>query len=141
MQLELLRRFRDDTTPATTGQPRRTVADLLDGAARIRANRQRRQAAQRAEEQTRRETTRALARERRLDELANDEETAWTRVTEMIATRQPGEYDNAIKLLTDLQTLAERDDRPHEFTQRCALIRQEHARKTTLIRRLDRANL
>lgn len=49
----------------------------------------------------------ALARERRLAELADDEEAAWTRVAEMIATRQPGEYDNAVRLLTDLQTLAE----------------------------------
>lgn len=59
----------------------------------------------------------------------------------MIATRTPGEYDNAVRLLTDLQALAERNERPHEYTQRCAVIRQEHARKTTLIGRLDRANL
>jgi hypothetical protein len=141
VHMELLRRFRDDTTPPVADRPRRTVADLLDGAAHIRADRQRREAAQRAEEQTRREATRALARERRLDELAGDEEAAWTRVHAMIATRQPDEYDNAVKLLTDLQTLAERDDRTHEFTQRCAVIRQEHARKTTLIGRLDRASL
>jgi hypothetical protein len=141
VHLELLRRFRDDTIPATADQPRRTVADLLDGAARIRADRQRREAVRRAEEETRREASRALARERRLAELADDEEAAWTRVAEMIATRQPGEYDNAVRLLTDLQALAERDDRPHEFTQRCAVIRQDHARKTTLIARLDRANL
>jgi hypothetical protein len=141
VHLELLRRFRDDTTPATAGQPRRTVADLLDGAARIRADRQRREAVRRAEEETRREASRALARERRLDELADDEEAAWTRVAAMIATRQPGEYDNAVRLLTDLQALAERDDHPDEFTQRCAVIRQEHARKTTLIGKLDRANL
>ncbi|MFL6122611.1 hypothetical protein [Actinophytocola sp.] len=141
VHLELLRRFRDDTLPTTTDEPRRTVAELLDGAARIRADRQRREAVRRAEEQARREASRALARERRLDELADDEETAWTRVAEMIATRQPGEYDNAVRLLTDLQALAERDDRPHEFAQRCAGIRQEHARKTTLIGRLNRANL
>jgi hypothetical protein len=76
-----------------------------------------------------------------LDELAGDEEAAWGRVHAMIATRTPGEYDNAVRLLTDLQTLAERDDRPQEFNQRCAVIRQDHARKTTLIGRLDRANL
>jgi hypothetical protein len=39
--LELLRRFRNDTTPTAAAQPRRTVADLLDSAARIRADRQR----------------------------------------------------------------------------------------------------
>jgi hypothetical protein len=141
VHLELLRRFRDETTPAVAGQPYRTVADLLDGAARIRAERQRREAVRRAEEQARRKASRALARERRLDDLADGEEAAWTRVAEMIATRQPGEYDNAVKLLADLRALAERENRPHEFARRCGALRQEHARKVSLIRRLDRANL
>jgi hypothetical protein len=141
VHMELLRRFRDDSTPPVPVEPRRTVADLLDGAARIRAERQRREAVRRAEERAQRETARALARERRLDDLADDEEAAWTRVHAMIATRKPAEYDSAVTLLTDLQALTERDDRPHEFTQRCAAIRQEHARKSTLIDRLNRANL
>jgi hypothetical protein len=54
VHLELLRQFRDDTAPAVADQPRRAVADLLDAAARIRAERQRREAARRAEEQARR---------------------------------------------------------------------------------------
>jgi hypothetical protein len=138
---ELLRRFRDDTTPALASRPRRTVADILDGAARKRVERQRREAAQRAEEQVRRDTAMALARERRLDGLADDEEAAWARVHAMIATRNPIEYDSAVTLMADLQALAERDDRPHEFTRRCAAIRQDHARKSTLLDRLNRANL
>jgi hypothetical protein len=141
VHLELLHRFRDDTTSAVTGRPRRTVADLLDGAARLREERQRREAVRRAEDQARHKASHALARERRLDDLADDEEAAWTRVAELIATRQPGEYDDAVRLLTDLQALAERGDRPDEFARRCATLRQEHARKTTLIGRLDRANL
>jgi hypothetical protein len=46
VHLEPRRRFRDDTAP---DQPRRTVADLLDTAARIRAERQLRETARRAE--------------------------------------------------------------------------------------------
>jgi hypothetical protein len=141
VHIELLRRFRDDTTSRPAGQPRRTVADILDGAARIRADRQRREATRRAEEQARRENARALARERRLDELAGNEEAAWARVEKMIGTRSPGEYDNAVRLLTDLQALAERDDSPHKFAQRVVVLRQNHARKSTLIDRLNRANL
>lgn len=141
VHLELLRRFRDATTPAAADRSRRTVAGLLDGAARIRADRQRREAARRAEEQARREAARAIARERRLDELADDEEAAWARVHAMIATRKPVEYDNAVRVLSDLQALAERDDRPHEFARRCATLRLDHARKPTLIDRLNRANL
>lgn len=141
VRMELLRRFRDETTPTSASPPQRTVADLLDGAARRRAEQQRREAARRADEQVRRETARALARERRLDELAHDVAGAWARVEDMIATRKPGEYDSAVTLLTDLQALAERDDRPEEFSRRYATLRQDHARKPTLIDRLNRANL
>jgi hypothetical protein len=38
---EMLRRFREDTATTSSSPPRRTVADLLDGAARRRAERQR----------------------------------------------------------------------------------------------------
>lgn len=141
VHMELLRRFREDTTPPVVDRPRRTVADLLDGAARTRADRLRREAVRQAEEQARREHDQALARERRVTELAADEEAAWANVRAMIATRTPGEYDNAVRLLTDLRALAERNDRRDEFTQRCAAIRKEHARKITFIERLDHANL
>jgi hypothetical protein len=48
--MEMLRRFRDEHTTKIPDPPRRTVADLLDGAARRRADRERRKAAQRADE-------------------------------------------------------------------------------------------
>ena len=72
------------------------MADLLDGAAQRRADRQRREAAQSAEEQARREKTRPLAREQRLDELARTEDAAWSRVDAMIDTRKPAEYDGFV---------------------------------------------
>jgi hypothetical protein len=40
VRTELLRRFRDDTTPTTPATPRRTVGELLDDAARRRAGQQ-----------------------------------------------------------------------------------------------------
>lgn len=141
VRMEMLRRFRDETTPTRADQPRRTVADLLDTAARRRAKGQRREAAKRAEEKARRESAKALANERRLAELARDEEAAWARVDAMIATRSPAEYDAAVALLTDLRALAERDSRPREFAQRSAVLRQDHARKPSLLKRLNGANL
>lgn len=141
VHMELLRRFRDDTTAARDDRPRRTVADLLDGAANRHAEQRRREAARRTGEKVRHETARAVAREHRLNELADDEEAAWTRVHAMIATRKPAEYDSAVALLTDLQTVADRADRDDEFARRCAAIRQDHARKPTLLDRLNRANL
>ncbi|HEX5119450.1 MAG TPA: hypothetical protein VFW65_30030 [Pseudonocardiaceae bacterium] len=141
VRMELLRRFHDDNAPITTVPLRRTVADLLDDAAHRRTDRQRRQAARQAEDDVRREQACVLARERRLDRLARDEYTAWARVEAMIATRKPTEYDAAITLLTDLQALAERDDHYDTFTARTLELRRTHARKPSLLQRLDRASI
>jgi hypothetical protein len=141
VRMEMLRRFRGETAPTISVPARRTVADLLDDAARRRADRQRRLAAQRAEDEARREQARALARERRLDELADEEDAAWSRVDALIATRKPAEHDATVTLLTDLQALAERENSYDTFTLRTIALRQTHARKPSLIERLDRAGI
>ena len=141
VQMEVLRAFRGSTAPTVPVPARRTVADLLDDAARRRAARERLLAARYAEDEARREQARALARERRLDELDRDEDAAWSRVDALIDTRKPGEYDAAVTLLTDLQALAERQDRYDTFTLRTIALRQTHARKPSLIERLNRAGL
>lgn len=120
VRMELLRHFRNghrrgDTAPIIPVPARRTVADLLDNAARRRADHERRLAAQRADDEARQEQGRLQSRERRLDKLADDEDAAWSRVEGMIATRKPAEYDAAVALLTDLQALAEREDRYDTF--------------------------
>lgn len=141
VRMELLRRFRNHAAPRHPAPNRRTVADLLDNAARRRADRQRRLAAQRADEEARREQARIRARERRLDKLAGEQEAAWSRVEAMIATRKPADYDTAVTLLTDLHALAERDGHNDTFTTRITALRQTHARKPSLIQRLDRAGI
>ena len=141
VQMELLRRFRGDTAPIIPVPARRTVADLLDDAARRRADRERRLAAERAEDEVRREQARLQARERRLDKLAEAEDAAWSRVEAMIATRKPAEYDAAVTLLSDLQALAERDGHYDTFTARMIALRHTHGRKPSLIERLDRHSL
>ena len=55
VRMELLRHFRRDTAPIIPVPARRTVADLLDSAARRRADRERGLAAQRAEDEARQE--------------------------------------------------------------------------------------
>jgi hypothetical protein len=139
--MELLRRFRGDTTPTIPVPARRTVADLLDDTARRRADRERQTAAQRAQDEAHREKTQARIREQRLNELAGEEDAAWSRVDAMITTRKPAEYDAAVTLLTDLQALADREDRRHTFTVRTTALRQTHARKPNLIERLNRAGM
>ncbi|TNC21448.1 hypothetical protein [Amycolatopsis alkalitolerans] len=138
---DMVRRFRGTTATKDTEQPRRTVADLLDAAARRRADRQQREAVRRSEEEARREAARALAQQRRLDELARDEPGAWSRIDAMIATRKSAEYDAAVALLTDLRALAERETQLDEFTRRSRALRQRHARKISLLDRLTRAGI
>ncbi|TCN40749.1 hypothetical protein EV644_10531 [Kribbella orskensis] len=141
VRIEMLRRFRGDSAPTVPSPTRRTVADLLDDAARRRADRKRHLAAQRAENEVRREQARAQARAQRLDELATEEDTWWSRVDALIDTRKPAEYDAAVTLLTDLRALAEREDRYDKFTLRTTALRRTHARKPSLIERLDRAGI
>ncbi|QUH05010.1 hypothetical protein HUO13_33295 [Saccharopolyspora erythraea] len=141
VRMEMLCRFQDESTQSVPSPPRRTIADLLDQTARRRAERHHQESRQRAEEDARRKQARALAREQRLDELARDKEGAWSKVDAMIGTRKPTEYDAAVSLLTDLRALAERDARSHEFAQRAAALRQQHARKPSLLERLNHADL
>ncbi|SNR93779.1 hypothetical protein SAMN05216276_1001330 [Streptosporangium subroseum] len=141
VRMELLRRFHGEPKNDHGDLPRRSVAELLDAAAERRQERGRRIAAGRAEEEARRERERALAREKRLEALAQDEDGAWLRVNTMIGTRKPGEYDAAVELLGDLRAVAERADRLDGFTRRFMLLRQEHLRKPSLIERFDRAGL
>ncbi|WP_433269036.1 hypothetical protein ACQPZF_05830 [Actinosynnema sp. CS-041913] len=141
VRMELLHRFRDHTTPPATAPQQRTVGELLDETARRRAERQQQEEAKRVEEEARRERDRALAHQQRLDELAQDEQAAWARVDALIATRKPADYDAAVALLVDLQTLANRENRPHDFTRRHAALRQAHKNKPSLIARLAHVNL
>jgi hypothetical protein len=73
--------------------------------------------------------------------LAAEQDQAWQRVAAMIETKKPKEYDAAVELLADLKSLSERDGHTASFTQRVPLLRQEHARKPSLLDRLDRARL
>ncbi len=138
VRTELLRHYRGDTASATA---RRTVADLLDAAARRRADRERRLARERAEDEARREQALSLAREGRLNRLAEEGDAAWSRVDELIATRKPADYDAAVTLLTDLRALAERKNLDDAFASRITALRQTHARKPSLIERFNRAGI
>ncbi len=61
-------------------------------------------------------------------------------VNNLIATRQPKSYDEAVQLLVDLRDLSRRNDGT-DFHVRLEALRAEQARKPSLIHRLDRAGL
>ncbi len=140
LRTELLRRYhgRSVGEPATGG---RTAGELLAGAETRWTTRQRLAEERKAAERARQAQAAAAAREQRLDALAAQQEEAWQRVATMIETKKPKEYDAAVELLADLKALSERDRQTTVFSQQIRRLREEHARKPSLLERLDRAGL
>lgn len=138
----LLRRYRaEHSSSASSTTAPRTAGELLAAAADLPAERERRDAEQREQERARRERSEAAARQRHLETLAADQRGAWRRVDSLIATKKPREYDTAVQLLADLRDLSERDGTTPLFQQRLAAVRAVHARKPSLLERLDLAGL
>jgi hypothetical protein len=119
---------------------RRTVAELLGEAERARDERRRVEAEKAAKERARVEREAANARVKHLDMLAGTERALWKRVDELVATKQPKRYEEAVVVLTDLRDLALRHGGA-DFARRLEALRTEHARKPTLIQRLESAGL
>ncbi|GAA1505626.1 hypothetical protein GCM10009827_019090 [Dactylosporangium maewongense] len=140
LRAELLRRY-GGGAPIEPAGGGRTVGELLAGAQRRWAARERQTQERKAAEQARREAAAAAASEQRLDELAADPEQAWQRVAELIATKKPKEYDAAVALLADLKALGERDGQRKAFRGRIHQLCQAHARKPSLLDCLERAGL
>jgi hypothetical protein len=123
------------------GVTRQSVGDLLV-AADTRKEEQRRANAERAaREKTQRERLEALARTRYLRNLAKREPAAWRRVDDLIATRRPAEYDQAVKLLADLRELGALENRVAAVDAQIRRLREQHAKKESLLARLRRAGL
>jgi hypothetical protein len=143
---ELLQRFRrseatahDRASDDVAGS--RTVEHLLV-AAEQRAEARRRAAAKRAaEERARREREQAAARARYLDGLAGREPVLWQRVDALIETKRPADYDQAVRLLKDLHDLGAHSGQGTAFDARLSQLRERHARKPSLLSRLDQAGL
>ncbi len=123
------------------GDTPRTVSELLARAEARRAARLREQAERERKERERRAREEAARRARYLAQLANREEQAWQQVEELIATRRPGFYDQAVELLRDLRDACAQAGRADAFGSRLQSLRARHARKDTFIRRLEQAGL
>jgi hypothetical protein len=137
---ELLRRYNgDEDQPAVGGG--RTAGQLLAGAEERWTKRQRAADKRKAAERAHQEKAAEAARQQRLDAIAADPEQAWQYVRTLIAIKKPKEYDLAVALLTDLKAIAERDNQGNAFIAQVRQLREEHARKPSLIDRLDRAGL
>jgi len=138
---ELLQRFLKERgggdTAATTG---RTVGQLLRAAEAYTTERKRIEAEKRAKEKARREREAAIAREKHLDSIVGREAKLWTEVDSLVATKQPKNYDQAVKILVDLRDLAARG-KSGDFGLRIEALRQAQAKKPSFIERLRKAGL
>jgi hypothetical protein len=120
--------------------PRRTVGELLAAAEAWSNESARAEALRLAKKEDRRKRAEAAAREKRLDSLAGTEAALWTRVENLIDSKLPKNYDEAVTLLVDLRDLDKRKNRD-DFSARIKTLRRKHAYKPTLIKRLEKAGL
>jgi len=141
LRAELLRRSHGESTDGPHLREPRTVAELRDAAAARRVERERLAAIERARKRARRERDAALARDKRLEELALHEEQAWGQVDASIETKKSAGYDSAVELLSDLRAVSERKGRQEAFVKRFAELREQHLKKSSLLERFDRAGL
>jgi hypothetical protein len=120
---------------------RPTAGALVRRAKEIAAARAKREAEEAAREKERRAREAAAAREKHLDRQAAREHELWPEVHTRIAMRLPKSYDEAVALLADLHDLARRRGGPGlaGFMARLRELKAAHARKPTLIARIDRA--
>lgn len=80
------------------------------------------------------------SREKHLNSLIGKEITLWKDIENLLLTKQPKQYDQAVKILLDLRDLAAHEG-PLEFNSRIATLRQTHARKPAFIERLRKKGL
>ena len=141
-QAELLKRFRDSRDPRQCRAAKaRTVAELLAAAEKLADERRRKETERANRERDRREEEERRARERYLKNLAPRKADVWVKVDQLIASKQPKKYDEAVALLRDLRDLGRRDGNTREIGARLRELQIQHQGKPTFIRRLREAGL
>ncbi|MBU4490147.1 MAG: hypothetical protein KKE79_05885 [Actinobacteria bacterium] len=120
---------------------RRSVVELLARVEEIALERRKKEAEQRVREKARSERERAAKWKKHLESLVGKEGGLWAEVDQLIATRQPKRYDEAVSLLQDLHDLADMQGRNSEFLLRMNALYSEHTKKTTLVERFRKAKL
>jgi hypothetical protein len=144
LRTELIQRFQQIVSTKDNSKmdkQLRSVEDLLSKVETLAAERKRRAAEQKAKEQARKKKEKALAREQYLESLADREGSIWKKVGELIDSKQPAKYDEAIKLLVDLRDLNKKTATEKVFKQKLKAICANHYRKVGFLNRLQKAGL
>jgi hypothetical protein len=145
-KIDLLRRFRHHRLPSKSRSGRedsqpRTVSQIMTVAQSHAALRIRREAERKAAEQEKRERARTAARVKYLDRLAGREAQIWEQVDALVQTKQPNNYDRALRHIVDLRDLAARRGQQVHFDAALEQLRVNHCAKPTFLRRLSDATL
>jgi hypothetical protein len=119
----------------------RTAGELCARAEVIAQERRRKEAELKAREDARRERERTAKRKKYLESLDGKEADLWSKIDELIATKQPKRYDEAVSLLQDLRDLGELKGGSSAFSSRMDALYTAHSRKPSLIERFRRARL
>ena len=69
------------------------------------------------------------------------ESSLWSKVDELIATKLPKRYDEAVSILQDLHDLAAMQGKSSDFSFRMRALHNQHARKPSLVERFRTAKL
>ena len=144
LKTELMRRFQQTVSTddqSKTKRKLRTAEELLSRAETLTAERKRRAAEQKARERARKKREKVLARKQYLESLADREDIIWKNVGELINTKQPAKYDEAVKLLVDLRDLSKETGKEKTFKRKLVTLSQAHYRKVTFMSRVQKAGL
>lgn len=144
LRTELLQRFQQTISTrdgSKTDKQLRSVEDLLSKAETFSAERKRRAAEQKAREQARKKREEVLARKKYLENLVGQEDSIWKKVNDLIISKQPAKYDEAVKLLVDLRDLNKKNGTEMVFTQKFNTICTNHYRKVSFLDRVQKAGL
>lgn len=119
----------------------RAVMKLLQKAEALTKEKKRHIAEQKAKEKVRKEKEAATARNKYLEGLVGKENEIWEKVNSLILTKTPKNYDEAVRLLIDLKDLAQKNNDISFFKSKLVGIRENHSRKSSLLSRINSANL
>jgi hypothetical protein len=139
--VRLRRRFEAEQPKQASAAGRRTMRQLLDGAARVSEKREQKEAELAAKVRAREIAKAADLRAKHLGELAAREPEAWRKVVQLISLKTPKGYDEAVALLLDLRDLAARSDGASRFNSQLNAVRGDHASKPSFMGRLRKAGL
>ncbi|MEK7324330.1 MAG: hypothetical protein AAB217_03620 [Chloroflexota bacterium] len=77
----------------------------------------------------------------RLEKLAQEEETAWVNVENLLGQKRGSAYEEAAKLLVELRDVADYKQRKNKFAERFNSICGKYGKSAALMERFRRAGL